>query len=212
MKTIINIFTFTLLMFASLAYAEVGGIMQVPTNGITIYTEPTASAKAVATLAAGQQLIPVYQQKNWVKVANPANGDIGWVKQADLQQAASAKSQQAMMQNVVITQQNGADKKVYQIDANGNIQVLKGTQADAVIKKMTEQQQQMQDQFNKMMSNAWQNYLITQDVFKKFNQQVDWQMSNMMPPIIVINKTDGNVKQDNTKSQPASNKATHDNK
>jgi len=176
-----------ILSLASLAYANIGGLMQVQGKGITLYAEPSANAKAVANVAAGQQLIPVFQQGDWLKVANPANGMVGWAKQADLQQATPNASHQTVMQNYIITQQ-GNDKKVFQIDANGDVHALKGEQAQTVIKQMGNQQKQMQDQMNKMMSNAWQNFLMTQEFFKKFNQQMDAQMATMMPSAVIINK------------------------
>lgn len=209
MKLINLTFSLLFLFISSLAYADIGGIIQVQGKNIALYAEPTANAKTVANVTVGQQLIPVYQQKDWVKVANPANGEIGWVKQNDLQQTTPALSHQAVMQNYVITQQNGTDKKVFQIDAKGDVQALKDEQAETVIKQMTEQQQQMQEQFNKMMSNARQNYLITQEIFNKFNQQMGMQMPTMMPSIIVINKADSNANKPATGTQPVANKTTN---
>ena len=184
-----RLITLLLMLFiSSVAYADIGGIMQIQGKSVTLYVEPAANAKTVANLTVGQQVIPIYAQGDWVKVANPANGAIGWIKKTDLQQAAPVLSSQAVMQSYVITQQGKDAKKVYQIDNKGDVQALKGEQAQAVIQQMDQQQKQMQEQMNKMMYNAWQNFLMTQNLFNKLNHQAEWQMPNITTPPQAHNK------------------------
>src|SRR5690349_1337169 len=56
------------------------------TANITLYTTPDTKSKVVSTVPLGQALVVILQQKDWVKVADPRNGDVGWVQQQTLTQ------------------------------------------------------------------------------------------------------------------------------
>lgn len=68
--------TLTLLCGASLANAKT----------INLYSEAKEGSKVTGTLNTEAGVTIVYSPKNseWIKVANPANGDVGWVKSSDL--------------------------------------------------------------------------------------------------------------------------------
>jgi len=94
MKKMLVLVLFCLSIIASSAYA----------NSIKLYEQPNDSAKVVTTLKAGTQLIPIYQPKqgDWIKVANPKNGDVGWIKASDIKdpnapQAIDPEQVQQMM-------------------------------------------------------------------------------------------------------------------
>jgi len=195
------IFTALLLLFSSFAYADIGTPIHLQ-NNITLHTNPADNATTVATLAAGQEIIPIFMQNGWVKVANPNNGDVGWIKTTDLQQPTqiipkSISSFQQInttttpsgTQSYVIIQQGNSAKKAYQIDAKGNLQALDDNQVNQVLNQMKAQQQQMQEQMYRMMSSTCQNFLETQALFTKLNQQIAAQMNKYDSPIVVIHNT-----------------------
>ena len=50
---------------------------------VPLYQAPDAKSAVTAQVQAGQRLIPIYrshQHSNWVKVANPSNGKVGWLQ------------------------------------------------------------------------------------------------------------------------------------
>jgi uncharacterized protein YraI len=53
---------------------------------INLYSEPKTDSKVAGTVNTEAGVTIVYTPKNseWIKVANPTNGDVGWVKSNDL--------------------------------------------------------------------------------------------------------------------------------
>lgn len=53
---------------------------------INLYAEPKADSKSVGTANTETGISIIYTPKNsdWVKIANPTNGDVGWVKSSEL--------------------------------------------------------------------------------------------------------------------------------
>lgn len=51
---------------------------------LNLYEQPTENSKITATIAKGQPLMPIYFQGEWVKVADPSNGNVGWVNSKTL--------------------------------------------------------------------------------------------------------------------------------
>jgi len=58
-------------------------------NVIQLYEKPDTASSVIATVKPDSSLITIFQKDEWLKVANPSNGDVGWTRRADLQ-AASA--------------------------------------------------------------------------------------------------------------------------
>src|SRR5262245_23369086 len=51
---------------------------------LNLYEQPDAKSKITSTVSKGQPLIPIYFQNDWVKVADPSNGNVGWVNSKTL--------------------------------------------------------------------------------------------------------------------------------
>ncbi len=51
-------------------------------TSLNIYEKPEGNSKIITSVQSGDQLMPIFypDKKEWVKVANPKNGDVGWVK------------------------------------------------------------------------------------------------------------------------------------
>ncbi|MDR1057111.1 MAG: SH3 domain-containing protein [Coxiellaceae bacterium] len=88
-------------IFLSTIIILFGIVLSTVTRAVTlnIYERPETNSKVVASLTKGKQLIPIFytDKKDWVKVANPQNGDVGWV------QVNKLKSP------IIITQVNGSE-------------------------------------------------------------------------------------------------------
>ncbi len=81
MRTSLTLFL-TLMLGVNLAYAET----------VTLYQEPKADSKTVATVDLAKGIVPIYTPdgSDWIKVADPSNGNVGWIKQSDFKNANSA--------------------------------------------------------------------------------------------------------------------------
>lgn len=55
-------------------------------NSIKLYEEPKDQAKVVGSIDLAAGIIPIFTPKNsdWIKVADPRNGNTGWVKSGDM--------------------------------------------------------------------------------------------------------------------------------
>lgn len=53
---------------------------------LNLYSEPKADSKVTGTVNTDKGVTIVYTPKTgeWIKVANPSNGDVGWVKSSEL--------------------------------------------------------------------------------------------------------------------------------
>src|SRR5690348_6470017 len=76
-------------------------------NTITLYTMPDKNSKVIGTIPAGQALVPIIQQQDWIKVGDPKTGNVGWMQQQSLTQKAAGISWQVPLVNqYVITEKN----------------------------------------------------------------------------------------------------------
>lgn len=69
-------------VFAACSFAET----------IDLYDQPKNDAKVVGKIDASTGIMPIYTPKEggWVKVADPSNGNVGWVKQIDLNKVSNS--------------------------------------------------------------------------------------------------------------------------
>jgi len=73
-----------------IAYALLSGILSSPmlamAKDIPLLQEPNAGAASAGTADLSSGVIPIFTSKdgNWVKVGDPRNGNVGWVKAKDL--------------------------------------------------------------------------------------------------------------------------------
>ena len=82
MKILVSMLIFLLIITAT-AFADPS---IATSKGITLYEQPDSKSKVVGTIAAGNALIPIFRQNNWLKVADPSNGNVGWVSNETLSQ------------------------------------------------------------------------------------------------------------------------------
>jgi SH3-like domain-containing protein len=71
----------TALLAASVSFAK----------NINLYEQPKTDAKVVATIDPAQGIVPIYtpDKSEWVKIGDPRNGNVGWVKSSDLAKAGA---------------------------------------------------------------------------------------------------------------------------
>lgn len=120
-------------------------------QSISMYDQPAANAKVVGTADLATGVIPIFTPKasDWIKIADPRNGNVGWIKSSDLTKAKTNTG------SVVFTQ-----KIISGESAPGTYQVLQfGTprltndEAKDLINKVQRDQQMIQNSFQNMMQN-----------------------------------------------------------
>lgn len=144
---------------------DMGSIFQVQNKTVPLYTNPDASSKVVMNVSQGQNFITIYQQKDWIKVADPQTGNVGWVKESDFNQMTTQVG--PVIQHYVINQKdaNGKNQQYVVTEVTSGSQRMSDQDAQKFIAQAQESQQQMQNDMNNMMSDMMRNINDMQKVF-----------------------------------------------
>ena len=140
------------LIFASLCFAKT----------INLYDQPKADAKVIGTVDSDKGIIPIFTPKEgqWIKVGNPSNGNVGWVKMSDLNAPPGAMTEFTFMQHML----NG--------DKNQQL-------TPEQIKQMQLQQQQIQESMKKMMQDMFKDMgNVINPIFDKENTKFSHHYAN----------------------------------
>jgi hypothetical protein len=88
-----NTIIFKLLSLSALLLAT-GAFSIAYASTINLYEQPKQDAKQVGTVDLASGIIPIYAPKGseWTKVADPKNGNVGWVKSSDLSKINSVQT------------------------------------------------------------------------------------------------------------------------
>lgn len=124
---------------------------------LNLHAEPKQESKIIETVNADTGVITIFQPKNsdWIKVANPQNGNVGWVKTKELTNTQF---------NLQVIQSNDGPRH-YQVIQYGNVPPEKNQSISTMIEQMEkrqqiiqkEMQQNMQMMFKEMQSH-WANF------------------------------------------------------
>jgi len=143
-----------------LAFAE-------PQTGpnINLYATPDQHAKIIRVINHGQPIIPIIEQNNWLKVADPQTGDVGWTPKTILHTSIH----QPLMQRYTVTEKGlqGEVQKTYYIESNFPNQDPK--QIQAWLEQFRKQEQYMYENFNHLLLEPsklffpWQPVIIVKE-------------------------------------------------
>ncbi len=157
------------LFFVSSAFAK----------ALTLYEEPKDTAKVAGTIDSDIGLIPIFspEKSDWMKVADPRNGQVGWIKTKDL--GASNNSEYTFTQRYINT---GNAPHSYQIIQFGGPNKMTPEEIQLQIKKNEQQQQLIQENMNKAMQN------MVNDMNKLYHWNTEWMNSGLpfVMPVVVI--------------------------
>lgn len=137
------------------AQADSINLLQVQNKAISVHETPDTKSKVLETIAAKQMIIPFFEQKDWVKIAYPKNGQVGWVVKADLSQntLTVVSVNNPRDDQYIVTQKSSDDNhKIYSAVEYSNNTKFNQQQTEDLIKQIQLQQQQMQERFNKMFA------------------------------------------------------------
>jgi len=171
------------------ANAETINLLQTQ-DKVSLYEQPDAKSKVIANLIKGETIIPLLQQKDWIKIANPKNGDVGWAEKATVEK--NTKSFLNITSNdgsqYVITQKDksGNTQNIYQVMQYSGTNPANQKQSEEVFKQIQAQQKAMQEQFNKMFSQPM------------FNNATIYRVPVMQPVIVIEKPTPAKIESTNS--------------
>lgn len=169
-------------------------------SDLNLYENPDANAKIVTTLKSGSQLIPIYspEKGEWVKVANPKDGTVGWVKSDDLKgPVITTKVNGSGVQQTIITDKDKFPQTYEIIRFNGPTS-LSDEEAQKLAQLMEKRQQKMSDSIDKMQESMQK---MVKDMMKEINSNKDLFTFPIIQPIIVVpdvEKSDNSANTDKT--------------
>lgn len=132
---------------------------------INLYFEPKQDSKVVETMNSEKGVITIFQPKNsdWIKVANPQNGNVGWVKMNEL------SNTQFNLQII----QSGNGPQQYQVIQYGNMPPAQSQSINASIEQMQKRQQLIQKEMQQNMQNMFRL------------MQEEWANFPMIVPVVM---------------------------
>ncbi len=126
-------------------------------KNINLYDQPKSNAKIIGQIDPAAGIVPIFTPKDntaWVKVGDPLNGNVGWIKSEELSHAGSSFS---FTQSIVT---KGGKPQHYQIIQVGNPKV-DPKQSQAIIKKIEAEQLAIQKNMQLMMEDMFKNPSMT---------------------------------------------------
>lgn len=141
-------------------------------KSINLQEQPTANAKVVGSIDSETGIIPIFTPKgsDWIKVADPRNGDVGWIKLSDLGGAAGAGTNVTLTQKIITSGKVPHTVQIIQFGTPGKLT----PEQEKIMTQMKAQQEALQKDIQKMMN----------DMFKNSNQE--WAHFPMVIPVIVV--------------------------
>jgi hypothetical protein len=158
---------------------------------ITLYDQPNATAKTIGTIDSEKGLIPIFTPKDgqWVKIANPLDGTVGWAKASDLK--IENKNGYTISEQV-ISQGKGPQSFIIKF---GETKPLTDAEKAELTKKMQERQQL----FQKNMQH------ILQDISTQFND-ISTHFPVIMPIVLVPEQSTKTTSKPETKATTGTDK------
>lgn len=179
-------FMLALLMFST-SYAETKS-----DGKITLYQQPDVKSAVVEVITSSQAIMPIFTQGEWTKVADPGNGNVGWVSNEAL------KQQRIPMVKTITQNVNSPNGSGYKIMQFGSSQPFDQKQMDDMIKNWQAQQGNVQRMFSQMLEQSAANL----NTLAKQMQQQNIQLPMIIPLVVVPDSTtSGAVNTNNTSTQ-----------
>lgn len=148
MKYLLSFAVSLMILAAPSAYAK----------SINMHVEPKSDSKISGSINTDNGVTIVYAPKDgkWIKIANPLNGDVGWVKSADLGNNGYHLQ--------VATRKDGSGQyNIYQFSSGG--QQFSQQQIDNELKWFERQQQIMHQHMQQSMADMINMFYYPRPVF-----------------------------------------------
>jgi len=114
---------------------------------IPLYEQPSDTSKQIGNVDIAKGVVPIFSQNNgaWIKVGDPSNGNVGWIKSNDM---SGEKGSAVTFTQRIINQGNGP--QTFQYIQYGPQGQMSSQQAQALMQQVQAQQLQMQQAAQQM--------------------------------------------------------------
>lgn len=132
---------------------------------INLYEQPKADSKQIGSIDSSVGMISIFTTSDgsWIKVGDPRNGNVGWIKSVDL-------NDKNLNFNLI---KIGNDNHQYQVIQYGNTKPLTSAQMSNTIKQMELREQEIQKNMQKMMQDM-------------FSIHQNWMHTPMFIPVFIV--------------------------
>jgi len=123
-------------------------------KSLTLLSKPETNSASIATVQSGDRLIPIFspEKSDWIKVADPSNGNVGWLKRQDLGlNQQQPRLYQKRIEKVTGDKSKGPyQREVFEYKGTEN---LSQEQVKQLFEHMEQQQLRMQAAMQSMFNN-----------------------------------------------------------
>lgn len=153
-----------LITFTGLGYAESESkeATPAPVANVSLYEQPDAKSKLVEAITPGSPLIPIFSQGNWLKVADPANGQVGWINNETL------PPQNRVYVKTITQSANTPNKNSSQVVQYTGSEQLDEKQMGQLMQNLQNRQAELQLVFDQILNQSVVNFNA---LLRQLNQQ-----------------------------------------
>lgn len=143
---------------------------------IQLHEKPDANSGIVDTIQHNAPITPIFSQTDpagnvWIKVANPKNGNVGWVKAQDIKQ----KGYPELYLKTFNDKSGNKDTQGYQVMEYSGSQPLTPKQMETLMQNVQKNQIDMEKTMNQLMQESMNNFN---------NQMKSMQLQPVYVPVI----------------------------
>lgn len=143
---------------------------------INLYETPDVKAKVVATVDSSDALTPIYYPNNkgeWLKIANPKDGTVGWVKTQDLKAPIVITSVQGPAVRQTVIMNNDKGQQVYHVEEYSSTKQLTPEEI--------KNDEEMDRNFKEARESLRQAEKAIEKVFEGFRPEFNFQLDEKTP-------------------------------
>jgi hypothetical protein len=189
-KIISVIITSVILLMTAISYAEDNKLPEQHTTPekITLYQQPNVKSVTTSAIETSRPIIPIFTQGEWTKVADPSNGNVGWV-QNEILKKQGLPTVKTTMQSV--RSSDGSGYKLMESFSGGK--PIDQKQMDELLQKWQVKREQMQKVFNQVLQENAKTLGALAKELQDPNLQIPLLLPVLQPVVIIPNKAEGFV-------------------
>jgi hypothetical protein len=173
------------LLVSGLALASTPQQKEAQEPAVVLYSAPEQNAQVLEKVAPTKPLIPIFRQKEWVKVGDPRDGKVGWVNKKQYRQAMRAWYRPNVKTVFIRSENNKNGKPEVNIIAYSNGKKLNEAQAKALYKQLQKNENQQWRQMNRF--DRQMNKLLSRQM-RMMDDNIGPFAAPFMTPVIIINQ------------------------
>lgn len=128
---------------------------------INLYADANESARIIDKFDVSANLIPIFEEKGWIKVGNPKNGEVGWVNKEQCRRVTEAYYNphvKSITINIVDSDVSKVQPSDTKIVAYRNDKQLSDKEAKELYKKMQKDQELFERQMDRLFNESLKGF------------------------------------------------------